>query len=242
MPYKQMLPYNNGAAWNRPETAIGWRWSTQQRSKKTIATATISTTQLSGTTRRTDKMARLEAALFVANGAVSVKQLVQWATLVDPKETLQLIDELNIAYDRIDSSFRIERVATGYQLLTRSRYAEWLNRIHHRQTALQLSAPAMETLTIIAYCQPMKRVDIEAIRGVQSAEMIKQLMERELVRIGGEEDSLGRPYLYETTRLFLEHFGLKSLNDLPMADTLRPQKTSQKIAVEPPTTDEQQAA
>ena len=171
--------------------------------------------------RRTEKMARLEAVLYIADGALTTRRLAQYATLADTAEARTLIDRLNAAYDEVDSPFRVERVASGYRLLTRPEYAVWLNRLHHRQTELKLSPPAMEALTIIAYRQPVKRVDVEAIRGVHSAEIIKQLMERGLVRIGGEENSLGRPYLYETTKYFFELFGLRSLDDLPMAETLR---------------------
>src|SRR5690606_11411873 len=106
-------------------------------------------------------------------------------------------------------------------MLTRSELASWLDRIHHRQAHLKLSAPMMETLAIIAHRQPCTRADVEAIRGVQSAEMIKQLMDKNLVRVAGEDDSLGRPYLYGTTRLFLETFGLTGLDELPMAEQLR---------------------
>lgn len=166
-------------------------------------------------------MARLEAVLFVAEGALSVRKLVQAATLADAAEGRQLLDELNALYDEGGSPFRIERVATGYQLLTRPPYSPWLDKLHERQNELKLSPPAMETLTIVAYQQPITRADIEAVRGVQCAEMLKQLMERGLVRICGEDDSLGRPYLYDTTKKFLELFGLKSLDDLPMAETLR---------------------
>ena len=174
-----------------------------------------------GEFRRSEKLARLEAALFVADGAFSSRKLAQFATLADAAEATQLIERLNTAYDRQGSAFRIERVATGYQLMTRPEFAFWLDKLHQRQSELKLSPPAMETLTIIAYRQPITRADIEAIRGVQCAEMVKQLMDRNLVRIGGEDDSLGRPYLYETTRKFLELFGLRGLDDLPMADRLR---------------------
>jgi segregation and condensation protein B len=173
--------------------------------------------------RRSAKAARVEAVLLVADGAVSTRRLAQWATLADSAEARALIEELNADYDRNGSAFRIERVATGYQMLTRPAFAFWLNKLHQRQAELKLSPPAQETLTIVAYRQPITRADIEAIRGVQSAEMLKQLMERGLVRIGGEDDSLGRPYLYETTRKFLEMFGLRSLDDLPMGDRLRRQ-------------------
>jgi segregation and condensation protein B len=95
---------------------------------------------------------------------------------------------------------------------------------------MKLSAPMMETLTIVAYQQPVTRADVEAIRGVQSAEMIRQLMDRGLLRIGGEDDSLGRPFLYETTRQFLSMFGLRKLEDLPNYGTLRRQRTLPAIA------------
>ena len=170
---------------------------------------------------RTEKMARLEAALFVSDAPLSARRLTQFATLADAAEATQLIERLNAGFDAAGSAFRIERVASGYQLLTRPVFAAWLGRLHQRQLELKLSPPALETLTIVAYRQPITRADIEALRGVQCAEMLKQLMERGLVRIGGEDDSLGRPYLYETTRRFLELFGLRNLDELPMSDRLR---------------------
>jgi segregation and condensation protein B len=143
------------------------------------------------------------------------------ATLADSAEAVRIVNELNGTYDRDGSAFRVERAANGYLLLTRPVYARWLGRVHQRQSTMKLSPPAMETLTVIAYRQPITRADIEAIRGVQCTEMLKQLMDRGLVRIGGEDNSLGRPYLYETTRKFLEIFGLRTLDDLPRADHLR---------------------
>jgi segregation and condensation protein B len=171
-------------------------------------------------------MARVEAVLLVSDGALSTRKLATLATLADPAEAKSLIDQLNEAYDRSGSAFRIERVASGYQMLTRPVFAFWLGKLHQREIELKLTPPAMETLTIIAYRQPITRADLEVIRGVQCAEMLKMLMERGLVRIGGEDDSLGRPYLYETTRKFLETFGLRSLDDLPMAELLRKPKSS----------------
>ncbi|MCA9112521.1 MAG: SMC-Scp complex subunit ScpB [Planctomycetaceae bacterium] len=189
--------------------------------------------------RRTPKMARLEAALLVANGAISTRKLTNVAMLADTTEVLTLIDQLNVAYDQSRSAFRIERVATGFQMLTRPKFAPWLDRLHNRQTHLKLSAPAMETLAIVAYRQPITRADIEAIRGVASTEMLKQLMERNLVRIAGEDTSLGRPYLYGTTRHFLEHFGLRSPSDLPMAEQLQRNSSSLNQAnIDDPSPDE----
>lgn len=170
-------------------------------------------------------MARVEAVLLVAEGPLTTRKLATLATLADPAEATVIIGQLNAAYQRSGTAFQIERVATGYQLLTRPQFAFWLGRLHQREIELKLTPPAMETLTIIAYRQPITRADLEVIRGVQCAEMLKMLMERGLVRIGGEDDSLGRPYLYETTRKFLETFGLRSLDELPMGDQLRKPKS-----------------
>lgn len=173
---------------------------------------------------RSPKMARVEAVLLVSDAAVSAKRLAQLATLADVAEARDLIERLNQAYDLDGSAFRVERVASGFRLLTIPAYAFWLGKLHQRNAELKLTPPALETLAIVAYRQPITRVDIEKIRRVQCSDMLKQLMERGLVRIGGEEDSLGRPFLYETTRQFLELFGLASLDSLPMADTLRQNK------------------
>ena len=170
---------------------------------------------------RSAKMSRVEAALLVSDGPLTARRLMQLATLADVAEARRLIDRLNLAYDRDGTAFRIERVASGYRLLTRPLFAFWLGKLHHRQAELKLSPPALETLAIVAYRQPMTRAEVESIRRVQCADMLKHLMDRSLVRIAGEEDTLGRPFLYETTRQFLELFGLRDLDDLPQAEVLR---------------------
>jgi segregation and condensation protein B len=170
---------------------------------------------------RDRKMARLEAVLLVADGAFTFRRLAQLATLADASEARDFVDQLNESYDRVGSAFRIERVATGCRMMTRPQYARWIDRLHNRQAKVKLSPAMMETLSIVAYRQPVTRAEIEKVRGVQSAEMLKQLMERSYVRITGEDDSLGRPFLYGTTRQFLEAFGLKDLNSMPMSESLR---------------------
>lgn len=180
---------------------------------------------------RTPKMARVEAVLLVANSTMTLRKLMALATLVDVAEAREQIGQLNRSYESSGTPYRIEKLATGYRIMTNSEYSRWLEKLHQRQAELKLSPPAMETLTIIAYQQPLTRADVEAIRGVQSSEMIKQLMERGLVRIGGEDDSLGRPFLYETTRKFLDLFGLASLEDLPDAGIAR--KSLKSTSAEP---------
>lgn len=200
---------NNAREWNA--------WQQRSRTRQFDPRATL----VAGDGVRGEKAARLEAALFVAESPLSVRKLCQYALLADVAETKWYIEDLNRAYDADGTAFRIERVASGYQMLTRPQLSYWLDQLHQRQAELKLSPPALETLTIIAYRQPITRADIESVRGVMCAEIIKHLMDRGLVKIGGEDDSLGRPYLYVTTRFFLESFGLRTLNDLPNAAELR---------------------
>lgn len=186
---------------------------------------------------RTPKLARLEAALLVADAPLSARKLAQVAALADAAEVRELVEQLNTLLDRSEATFRVERVASGYRLLTLPVFAAWLDRLHHRQAHLRLSPPMLETLAIVAYRQPVTRADLEAIRGVQCAEILKQLMERGLVKIVGEHDSLGRPYLYGTTRQFLELYGLTSLEELPLADTLRRTAPDSRAVLAGETTD-----
>lgn len=201
----------------RNASSAGWRWRWQCRGP--AARPVEQATAVSGL-RRTPRLARVEAALFVSDRPLPARRLAQHAALVDAANVATAVEELNAAYDADGSAFRIEQLATGYQLLTRSQYAPWLEKVHERRARLRLSPPALETLAIVAYRQPLTRADVESVRGVQSGEMLKLLMERELVKIVGEHDSLGRPYLYGTTRQFLELFGLPGLTELPEAEGL----------------------
>lgn len=198
--------------------------------------------QVDGSLTRTLRIARLEAALLIAEGAVPARKLAQSARLIDGREVQQMVLLLNESYDRTRSAFRIEQTAAGYILMTRAALAPWLDRLHNRQAATRLSAPMMETLTIIAYQQPVTRADVEAIRGVQSAEMIRQLMDKGLIRIAGEDDSLGRPFLYGTTKLFLTTFALRQIDELPGYATLRKPGRDSTPALLPFPEDEDAAA
>lgn len=209
-----------GRAGAQAFAGAGWSWAFQVR-RFEIDSPLQESVDDSHQPRRSARLARLEAVLLVAEGALTHRRLAQFATLADPAEAKSLIGQLNAAYDNDGCAFRVEQVAGGYRLMTRPQFALWLDRLHNRQARTKLSPPMMETLSIVAYRQPVTRAEVEKIRGVQSSEMLKQLMERGLVRIAGEDDSLGRPFLYGTTRQFLEEFGLGKLDDLPMADTLR---------------------
>ena len=169
-----------------------------------------------GTLRGRD-MARLEAVLFMARGSLNSRKLAQFAGLADGTQARTLIRRLDELYDREGSAFRVEEVAGGFQLMTRPCFAPWLRRMHSMSVEVRLSTPAMETLAVIAYRQPVMRSELEAVRGVQCGEMLRQLNERDLVRIVGRSPELGRPFLYGTTRKFLQVFGLRSLDQLPGA-------------------------
>jgi segregation and condensation protein B len=161
----------------------------------------------------------LEAILFAADEPVAPARLVDIIGTCSVKQIRQHIDELNEKYQQTGCVFRIEAIAGGYLMLTQPRFNPWLRQLIKVRSETKLSPAALETLAIIAYKQPVMRVDVEAIRGVGAGEMTRQLIEKGLVKIAGRAEELGRPLLYGTTRKFLEIFGLDSLKDLPNADT-----------------------
>ncbi|MCI0642889.1 MAG: SMC-Scp complex subunit ScpB [Gemmataceae bacterium] len=164
---------------------------------------------------RDKQLAALEAVLLVADEPLATRRLAQAAGLRDAAVVRRLLKKLQALYERDGTAFQIEEIAGGYQLLTRPEYHRWLAHLRRGGMDLRLSAPARETLAIVAYRQPIMRADIEAIRGVQCSETLRLLMEKGLVRIAGRHDSLGRPVLYGTTKKFLQVFGLRTLKDLP---------------------------
>lgn len=170
---------------------------------------------------RDPRTARVEAVLLLADEPLNTRKISQLANLADGTEARTLIRRLNELFDREGTAFRAEEVAGGFQLLTRRKFAGWLRRLVRTHVEARLSAPALETLAVAAYRQPVTRGEVEAIRGVQCDEMLRQLMERDLLKIVGRSEDLGRPFLYGTTRRFLQFFGLRHLDELPRAAELR---------------------
>jgi segregation and condensation protein B len=170
---------------------------------------------------RTTKLARLEAVLLLADEPLTPRRLADVVGLVDAAEARTLIERLKELYDLDGTAFQIEELAGGYQLLTRSQYHPWLARLKRTGHELRITPAALETLTVIAYKQPIMRAEVEKVRGVACGEVIRQLMEKGLVRIAGRHDSLGRPQLYGTTKKFLQAFGLNTLKDLPEVESLK---------------------
>jgi segregation and condensation protein B len=175
-----------------------------------------------GELARDAALARVEAALFLADEPLTPRKLAIAAEINDAGEARRLIQRLKDYYDKDETAFQIEDIAGGWQLRTRTKYYPWLVRLRHTNPDPKLSAAARETLAIVAYRQPVMRADIEAIRGVQCGELLRLLMEKGLLRIAGRHESLGRPVLYATTKKFLQMFGLNSLKDLPEVEQLRP--------------------
>jgi segregation and condensation protein B len=177
---------------------------------------------------------RVEAVLLIAKEPQGARRIAELADIRDATRVRTIISELSRHYDRRGRAFQVRQVAGGYQLLTRPQFAKWIRRLQHVGTPDRLSTAALETLAVIAYRQPLGRAEIDAIRGVHSGEVLRQLMEKDLVKIAGRSEELGRPFLYATTRQFLKLFGLGSLDDLPAAGQLRRQKPSDNDTPLPP--------
>ena len=162
--------------------------------------------------------ARVEALLLSTDrplGEARMSALLGLPGKGTARQVLDAIDELNRAYDDTGRTFRIERLAGGWQLLTRPEFGDLLAVLHSDRQLARLSQAALETLAIIAYRQPIMRAEIEAIRGVACGEVLRGLLERRLIKITGRAEELGRPTLYGTTKDFLKTFGLSGLDDLP---------------------------
>ncbi len=162
----------------------------------------------------------IEAILFATDEPLTEGRLAKIVETTSG-QVRKCIKALNEKYEKNHNAFRIEQIAGGHQMLTLGAYDSWLRKMLKARSDSKLSPAAMETLAIIAYKQPVIRVDIEAIRGVAVGEVIRSLMYKGLVKIVGRAEILGRPMLYGTTKKFLEVFGLHSLKDLPKAEELK---------------------
>lgn len=157
----------------------------------------------------------IEAILFVAGSPVPIDRLAGIFEDVQKEQVSAALSSLREEYDSRGSGIMIAEVAGGYQIVTRPEHAGWIRKFKAVKTSARLSKPALETLAIIAYKQPITRTEVENIRGVNIGGIIRNLMERRLVKIVGKKDVPGKPMLYGTTSEFLQYFGLKDLSSLP---------------------------
>jgi len=176
--------------------------------------------------------ATVEAILFSTDNPISPSKIAVVAELPGRQLVKKAIRQLNERYEQIGCAFRIESIAGGYQMLTQPEYHDVVSRLFKNKSDSKLSQAAMETLAIVAYRQPILRADIEAIRGVASGEMLRNLLDKNLAKIVGRAEVLGRPMLYGTTRRFLEVFGLNDIEDLPNVEALRAGRDDKKSPAE----------
>ena len=162
----------------------------------------------------------VEAVLFASDAPLTPGEIARADERLDEDQVEEALQMLKAEYDDAQRAFHLTEIAEGYQILTRPEFAPYLERFDNIPRANRLSGPSLETLAIIAYRQPIGRIEIEYIRGVNSSGVIRTLQDRILIDIVGRGDGLGRPLLYGTTQHFQEHFGFASLDDLPRPDEL----------------------
>lgn len=157
----------------------------------------------------------VEALLFISEKPLLLEQIKTALEGLDTHKIREIILGLKNEYEAGSKGLRIEEVAGGFRMVTSPEAASVLKRFYKQRDSQRLSSQALETLAIIAYKQPLTRLDIESLRGVNVDGVVRTLLEKNLIRIAGKKDIIGRPFVYGTTRQFLEYFGLKSLDDLP---------------------------
>ncbi|MCL4103555.1 UNVERIFIED_CONTAM: hypothetical protein GTU68_059634 [Idotea baltica] len=163
----------------------------------------------------------VEALIFAAPDPISPQEISKAVRRASDKKIATVIQELSDLYDETERAQQLVESASGWKFVTRPAFAEWVRALLPEMRPERLSPPALETLAIIAYRQPITKGDIEAVRGVNVDGVLQKVIDRGLIKIGGRADLPGKPLLYETTDLFLEHFGVKDIDDLPNADELR---------------------
>jgi segregation and condensation protein B len=171
--------------------------------------------------------------------------LPEWLVLLaatSPGQVSEAIGKLNTIYQDGGRAFTILERPKGWKLYTRVEFGDFVRQLFPGRKPERMSGPAMETLAIIAYRQPITKAAIEAVRGVACDGMIQKLLDRDLIRIGGRAELPGRPLLYETTDLFFEHFGIRTIDDLPNASELRKVKLPDPEEAKPVADPEQQLA
>lgn len=163
----------------------------------------------------------IEALIFASGDPISAAKIRD--IIVENEEQIEIseetvsdfVDRLNQRYDENGLSFRIQKMGGGFTFATQSKYHYWLSIFQHENAYRKLSQSAIETLAIVAYRQPVTKPEVDQIRGVDSGYIIRQLMEKALIEVSGRADSPGKPLLYKTSRHFLQHFGINSVDELP---------------------------
>ncbi len=161
----------------------------------------------------------VEALIFASPEPVTMKTLVKLLDTEPKEEIVAAVEALKVDYGR-QSGLTLVEVAGGYQIVTRPELNEWVRRMFHERTTQKLSVASLETLAVIAYKQPVTAPEIAEIRGVNTSGVLGTLVERRLVKVVGRKQVVGRPFLYGTTRDFLDRFGLNDISDLPKVEDM----------------------
>ena len=161
----------------------------------------------------------VEALMFASPEPLTIKTLTRLLATEPKEDIVAAVDALKADYQRPGGLSMVE-VAGGYQIVTRPELHEWVRRLFHERTTQKLSVASLETLAVIAYKQPVTAPEIAEIRGVNTSGVLGTLVERGLVKVVGRKQVVGRPFLYGTTREFLERFGLNDLSDLPKVEDM----------------------
>lgn len=187
----------------------------------------------------------VEATLFASEAPLHASEIARADQDLSPSDVEEAIRSLRQEYEESERSFQIYQLGDGYQILTRPEFAPYLERFDSVPKSPTLSDAALETLAIVAYRQPIDRIEVEEIRGVGSSSVLRTLQEWDLIEVVGRGEGLGRPLLYGTTDQFLDHFGFQSLEDLPRPDelpvTLREELAGEEPDAAPPDSEEPQA-
>ena len=162
----------------------------------------------------------IEALIFAAAEPITYKDIKHVYPHIDNNSLKNIIQSLNDAYKQTGRSFHIIEIANGWQLVTLQIFANELKELYNHRIKQSLSPQALETLAIIAYKQPITKIDIDNIRGVSSVSLLKTLLKKRFIKMVGRQDVPGKPIIYATTDLFLQYFGLLSLKDLPKINDL----------------------
>jgi len=157
----------------------------------------------------------IETIIFISEAPIAAVELQNVLEGIDIQTIESVVEALKKEYEERNSGIKIVEVAGGYQMVTSPYYASFIKKFYKLKHSEKLTMPSLETLSIIAYKQPVTKIEIESIRGVNVDGVIKNLLEKGLIRIVGRKEVVGRPFVYGTTRSFLEYFGLNSLEELP---------------------------
>jgi len=175
----------------------------------------------------------IEALIFSSERPITIEQIRSALDNLDATEVRAVIEELKQEFENTNRGFRIIEIAGGFQMVTAQEFAPFLKKLYKQRRVEKLSKPALETLAIVAYKQPVTKFEIESLRNVNIDGIIANLLSKGLIRISGRRKSPGRPYVFSTTRQFLEYFGLKSLEELPKIENFaNPSTTGENIKPE----------